>query len=254
LQAWLLGRLVTDGPPRAVGFEMLDDDDTPALAALQDYAPAEVAAAVAWADSGWPDFALYAPIFAAAAAGGAPPVAVHPTKAQVKAVMAGGLPALPPARYDALRLAPELSGDLLAALQGEVKASHCGHAPEGLLTAMVAAQQLKDAWMAERLLAQAPATGAALIAGGVHVRRDRGVPRYLARHGAGDAVIIDFAEVHPSGPSVADYVDDGAYDYVWFTPAANDEDPCERFREMLERMKHHHAPAGTPAGEGVNPP
>jgi hypothetical protein len=26
------------------------------------------------------------------------------------------------------------------------------------------------------------------------------------------------------------------FDYVWFTPAVDDEDPCEKFRKPLERM------------------
>ena len=40
---------------------------------------------------------------------------------------------------------------------------------------------------------------------------------------------------------------DDAHDFVWFTPAANDDDPCERYREMLEKMNKKHKAAEKPA-------
>jgi hypothetical protein len=27
------------------------------------------------------------------------------------------------------------------------------------------------------------------------------------------------------------------FDYVWFTPRVDDEDPCEKFKSQLDRMK-----------------
>ena len=41
----------------------------------------------------------------------------------------------------------------------------------------------------------------------------------------GHAVLVTTAERLP-------------FDAVWFTPRLDDEDPCERFREQLEGMRH----------------
>ncbi|WP_372837353.1 ChaN family lipoprotein, partial [Puniceibacterium confluentis] len=61
-QAELVARIA----PRALVFEMLTQDQaariTPDLLAN----PAALEAALAWADSGWPDFSMYYPIFVAA--------------------------------------------------------------------------------------------------------------------------------------------------------------------------------------------
>ena len=29
------------------------------------------------------------------------------------------------------------------------------------------------------------------------------------------------------------------FDYVWFTPRVDDEDPCEKFKSQLDRMKNN---------------
>jgi uncharacterized iron-regulated protein len=96
---------------------------------------------------------------------------------------------------------------------------------------MVNAQRARDMRMA-RALAGAGVERTALIAGNGHVRRDRGVPLYLA---GASALAIGQVEVRPGVDAPADYFGGFAsvrsYDYVRFTPRATREDPCITFRK-----------------------
>ena len=79
-----------------------------------------------------------------------------------------------------------------------------------------------------------------LIAGGGHVRRDRGVPTHLARHAPGTTVAsVALLEVDPDAAAPADYAArfDGAlpFDYVWFTARGDDTDPCGKLQKTLGR-------------------
>ena len=98
-----------------------------------------------------------------------------------------------------------------------------------LIAPMALAQHARDAQMARTML-DARFTGTvALIAGAGHARQDRGVPYYLRlAEPHSDIVSIAFREVaHDSAdPHVLDVA---AYDYVWFTPRVDDEDPCAAF-------------------------
>jgi uncharacterized iron-regulated protein len=99
---------------------------------------------------------------------------------------------------------------------------------------MVLAQRARDSALAESLLAGAD--GGVLIAGTGHVRNDRGVPAYLRRR-VPDATIATLAplEVRAEWTQPSDYARayGGAlpFDWVWFTPRMDDEDPCARFRQ-----------------------
>ena len=84
--------------------------------------------------------------------------------------------------------------------------------------------------MAQSLQGQAAAV---LIAGNGHVRRDFGVPHYLAQYAQGDDVrVVGFVEADGDRPEPTDYVTAGApeYDYVVFAPATPREDPCKTLR------------------------
>jgi uncharacterized iron-regulated protein len=78
--------------------------------------------------------------------------------------------------------------------------------------------------MADRLATVAGRAGGVLIAGNGHVRKDRGVPWYLAQlRPAARIVSIGLIEVEDD---LDDAGDDLPYDYVWFTPRVDDADPC----------------------------
>jgi uncharacterized iron-regulated protein len=222
LQARMIAAL---GPP-AVAFEQLDDGDaigTPTDAAA-------LAEAVAWEESGWPDFAIYAPVFAATLGAGARVLPAHPTREQLMGAGRGGIEVLGEAAKG-LRLDVRLPEGEEAELEAEIVASHCGHADERTVEMMLGMQRLKDAWMARAL--ERAGRGAVLVAGTGHTRRDRGVPIYLD----GSVVTVTLREVEQGVEEVAGYEEIGEEtDFVWFTPRVDEVDPCERYREALEGM------------------
>ncbi len=209
--------------PGAVVFEQLDLTDDVAAAKT----PAELAAAAAWADSGWPAFEIYEPVFAAAYAKGAAVVPGHPARAWVDQVMAEGFAALPPEAKEGLPEDPKLPERLQADLAEEIADSHCGMATPELTDKMTRAQLLKDTTLARELKERAPAEGGAptvLVAGNGHARGDRGVPFWLD----GERKTVAFLEVADGEFDPARYVE-GA-DWLVFTPRVDDEDPCAAFK------------------------
>lgn len=229
LQANLLERFAALHPRSSVAFEMIDEAQAAELRTIQDEEPDEIARRLYWSESGWPDFALYRPIFAAAKRAHVTLLAASPSAERVRASMAG----LSEAELELLKLKEPLPEAQLRAQADEIRESHCGHANDAMVTAMQRAQSFKDAFMAEKLLeAGGPVL---LIAGRGHVRKDRGVPVFVARRGAKSSLSIAFIDVGRDQRELGDY-DTRAFDYVVFTPRVSDADPCEQFRKQLEHM------------------
>jgi len=118
------------------------------------------------------------------------------------------------------------------ALQEELLEGHCGHLPDSMASGMGNVQRARDAIMAGAMLAAKP-SGAVLIAGRGHVRRDRAVPLYLQTAAQNSEIaVVAFIEVVAAQTSPRDYIDSivneaEPFDYVWFTPRVARKDPCE---------------------------
>jgi uncharacterized iron-regulated protein len=245
LQAWVLRALIAAGRRPAVGFEMFTVDDAAAIARYRAGLPADAAglgAAVGWDRTGWPPWPLYQPIAEAALAAGLPIVATNLSPPTLQAIARHGLVALEPSVIARLRLDAPLTPEARAEMAAEIQESHCRMLPEAMLDNMVAAQRARDAQIAERLAAALP-NGALLIAGNGHVRKDRGVPAFLALQAPGAPVAslafleVQRDEVEPQ--TYTGYFGRGPFpvDYVWFTPRLDDTDPCEQYRVPLERLR-----------------
>jgi uncharacterized iron-regulated protein len=243
LQAKLVRALIEGGRRPAVGFEMFTTDDAIVLARYLARSPKDAAGlgdAVNWSRSGWPEWRHYQPIAQAALDGSLPIVATNLSRAATDAVRRNGLPGLGPALAAQLRLA-DPSPETRSAMTRDLRDSHCGQAPEGALDRMVDIQWARDARMAASL-ARGQRDGAVLIAGAGHARRDYGVPAHLARQvPVAKIASVAFVEVDPTGTKPVDYTarfggETLPFDYVWFTPKADDVDPCERFKQSLERI------------------
>jgi uncharacterized iron-regulated protein len=164
--------------PTALVFEML----TPAQAARtpNDRGDADaLARAYDWGATGWPDFAMYHPIFAAA------PLArvfgADVARDDLARAMSDGAAAA--FGMDAARFgldAPLAAHDLTARL-AEQATAHCDMLPADLLPGMVEAQRLRDAALARAALQAVVETGGpvAVITGSGHARNDTGVPALL---------------------------------------------------------------------------
>ena len=219
LQRIALEAIAARGPRRTLAMEQFDSEHQPALdAARASGADVErVADAGRFDREGW-GWHLYRPLVAFAVERGWPLAAANLSRRELRAMVAdaGRLAALPP-----------VSAALRRELEQEMVDGHCGHRPDAkTLATMVDGQRARDARMAE-VVARA-AGPVVLLAGNAHVRRDRGVPAYLA--GGGDAVAIGLVEVRAGASSPGDYAVAGKYDFVFFTGRVDREDPCIRFR------------------------
>jgi uncharacterized iron-regulated protein len=245
LQATLVRALVASGRRPAVAFEMLDTAQAAALADHLATSPRDadrLGDAVGWRESGWPPWSEYKPIAEAALEAGLPLLAANLPAVVVSAVARGNRSALPPTLVTAYELDRPPPSDMEAAMAAEIRDAHCGHANPMMVVNMVAAQRARDAQMADTLLS-ATADGAVLIAGTGHVRRDRGVPMYLRARAPADAIAaVAFVEVEagvtkPDAYAARFSATSLPFDYVWFTPRVDADDPCERFRRSLERLR-----------------
>lgn len=251
LEATLVGTFLDAHASAAVGFEMLDED-VRAVVAMPPRDPDAFAKAVQWEESGWPEFAQYRPVFAVVLGRGARIIAAHPSGEHVRASLAG----VPDDEAHALKLDQPLSAAVRTELRDEIREAHCGHAPEAMLDAMERAQSYKDAFMARSIAdARVPVV---LVTGAGHSRNDRAVPYFLRLRGATKVTSVAFLGVE-DGRNSPDAYDVKPYDYVVFTPRVSDEDPCERFKESLRKMREAHGEGSAPAqaapaeGEAAQP-
>lgn len=253
LQAWVLTQLHRQGRAPLVALEMLHSGQAEALARHLAAYPGRLeglAEAVGWAASGWPEWSMYEPIFAAAVGAGLPLATANLSPAEVRRVAAEGVAALGAERAAALALDRPLGAAEEASLAAEITASHCGFATPPMIASMAGVQRARDAVMAEALLA-AGERGGVLITGAGHARRDRGVPWYLAARGArGGIHTVAFLEVQTGKEDPVAYregfEEQLPFDYLWFTPRVDDADPCEKFRAQLERLQARATPASAP--------
>lgn len=233
LQARILKALAGQ-PVEAVAFEMLDEADQAGVRTAAD--AATLARDVNWSASGWPDFALYRPIFDVIYRAGLGIRVAHPTRDTLRRVYTDGVGQWPRTRVVRLGLDVPFPAALQADLEAQIRREHCGYAPEKIVKPMALAQNVKDAWMARALVDAGVNGGRALIAGNGHIRRDRGVPLFLARHDQSPQRAVALLAVQADGTAVADYHPE-RYDYLIFTPRVDAIDPCVRFKQQLEQMR-----------------
>lgn len=247
IQAWLVGSMIAAGRRPAVAFEMFASDRQAALDAYLAAHPRDAAgigATVNWAETGWPDWKNYRPIAQAALDGGVALLAADLPRALRRKLAQDGISALGAERVAALGLDRPLPEDLAAPLREEIAVSHCGQLPDSMIGPMATAMTARDAQMADVLRRGAELAGhdgAILIAGIGHTRNDRAVPFHLRRaEGTASIVSLGLVEVEGGAREPAAYAAHFGtaslpFDFVWFTPVADRDDPCEKFAEQLKR-------------------
>lgn len=241
LQAWMVGQVVKAWRKPLVAFEMIDSAQAPALADYLAAHPGDAAglgAALNWDKSGWPDWqANYRPIAQAALAGGARLSAANLSRDETKIIAKGDIPA---AWAGKLGLEKPQAAEQRQAMETDIQAGHCHMLPDRALPAMVRVQRARDAVMAFAV-AQGPKS--VLIAGAGHVRTDLAAPAHLAEMAPGRKLLsVAFVEVQAGKHDPAQYAegydsDTLPFDAVWFTARAERADPCEAFRQHMEKKK-----------------
>lgn len=209
--------------PRAIVFEMLTANQAARVSGDMLDDPAALGAALEWEASGWPDFGMYHPIFAAARGaevrGAAVPREETRAAVQIGVARSFGDEAVAfglTESLDAVELADRLN------LQME---AHCDALPLELLPDMVDLQRLRDARLAQAALEALEATGGpvVVITGNGHARKDWGVPSVLERVAPG-VTVFALGQGEDGG------IPDGGYDLVRDAPGVDRDDPCAVFR------------------------
>jgi uncharacterized iron-regulated protein len=252
IQAWLVAETIAAGRRPALAFEMFASDQQAPLDAYLAAHPRDAAgigAAVNWAKSGWPDWNQYQPIAQAALDGGVALLAANLPRPLLRKLARDGVSALGAERVAALGLDRPLPEELAAPLREEIAVSHCGQLPESMIGPMATVMTARDARMAEALrrgAALAGHDGAVLITGKGHARNDRGAPFHL-RRGDDTVTIVSVAlfevaegETEPAAYAGLLGTEILPFDFVWFTPIADPEDPCAKFAEQLKRARERH--------------
>ncbi|MDG3040816.1 ChaN family lipoprotein [Roseicyclus marinus] len=215
---------VLDGiGPSAIVFEMVSAEEaqriTPDIAAEAQ----ALADLLDWANSGWPDFSYYAPLFAYGAEVPVYGALIGREAAQgafaqgAAAVFAGDA-----ARFGLTEALPDAEQ---AAREAEQMAAHCDALPPDILPGFVEAQRLRDAALAAAALAALDAHGGpvAVITGNGHARRDWGVPALIARAAPEVSVFsLGQFEAEPEG--------DVPFDLWALSGPVDRPDPCAAFR------------------------
>ncbi len=207
--------------PKALVFEMLTPDQ--AAKAPADRSDAvQLEAAFDWQARGWPDFAMYYPIFSAAPDariyGGDLPKGATKLAVKSGAVTAFGVDA---ARYG---LGQPLDPADQSAREREQAEAHCNQLPATLLPGMVQVQRLRDAALARAVVQAMQDTGGpvVVITGTGHARTDTGMPASL-RLAAPDLRVLSIGQFESNpGPTAP-------YDYWVVAPPQPRSDPCLAF-------------------------
>ncbi len=230
LQARVVGALGRAGRRVAVVWEMAQPAQAEVLRAARLETVDDLGRALDWEERGWPDWADYQPIAEQALTYDFPMLPGKPPHDLVRSLGKGG--DLPEAMAAKLRWSRVYSPEVAAELKEELEVSHCGALPSAAVNAMAEVQRFWDAWIAASLrdakaMSGSAADGAVLIAGSGHVRRDRAVPWHLE----GQSLTLAFVEVVEGRETATDYpsFDPQLFDYVWFTPRVDENDPCEAF-------------------------
>lgn len=209
--------------PVAVVWEMITQVQADRLDVTRLEQAEYVADHLGWQHSGWPDFDLYAPVFAAAV--GAAQFGAQVPRRDMATALEQGIVSYfgntAAARFGLDLPLPEAEQ---AAREAEQQANHCNAMPDEMLPLLVDAQRLRDASLAaaaDRALA-AHGGPVVVITGNGHARLDRGMAVYLAQ-------ARPDVQIRSLGQSENGEIS-GSFDLLLDAPAPDRPDPCLAFR------------------------
>ena len=236
IEAELIGALATARQLRVVALEMLDREQQETVDRVWGQGDVDAfLSATGFDERGW-GARRYRPVIEAMHDADVAPLAANLSRPDaVQVVREGWSSVFDAGQQQTLSLEAVWDETLAQRLTAALRASHCDMLPEAMIPGMQEAQRARDAVIADRVLTRYR-DGVILVAGGQHVRRDYGVPAYLAaRMPDLDVATVLLMEVDGQQP-VSAYLDawpevesGHLYDYVWFTTRAEREDPCALF-------------------------
>lgn len=211
--------------PSALVFEMLTPEAAARITPENRATEASLEAVLAWESSGWPDFAMYFPIFDAGAEAQIYGAAL-PSET-LRPIMSGELSvAFAPEDIQRFALSQPLPPDQMTQRLALQARAHCDALPEGLLPGMISVQRARDAALAKTALQALERTGGpvVVITGNGHARLDWGAPAALA---FADPSLGMFA----LGQTEEGGTIEGTFDAILDAPAVDRGDPCAIFKK-----------------------
>lgn len=228
-QARVLEAVLAGGARPALAFEMLTQDQQPAVdeAMRENADPAAVAKRVGWVERGWPNFEMYRPLFDLARRYGLPVVAIDLDQQAVRRIAKDGLGVLPADERSSLasRLAPD--ADRERGIAHDIEAAHCGLLPAAAVPGMVDAWHARNVSMARRILqALERSPQVVVIVGRGHQAPGGLVDQAEAMRPGTRQLVVDLVEAgteEPGRPAPGNHI-------VWPRPPVERPDPCAPLR------------------------
>ena len=229
IQTRILEALLAAGGRPAIAFEMIPEARQATLEAAvrSDAGAVEVDRQLAWSERGWPDFAMYWPLFELARKHGLPVVATDLDPGVNRRIGRDGLGA---AGVDPARLRSVLPDDPARdqAIARRIRAAHCDRISESR------AMRMLESWYARNVVIARRVSGALGEAPQVVVIIGRGhqspgaVPEQLDALRPGTRqLVVGLFEGRADGPA------ETTADVVWLTPARPHPDPCLSLPQRL---------------------
>ena len=230
LRAAALRQWVVAGARPAIAFEQFDRERQPDIERARRERPKDVDYLIAQAkgDPAW-QWEYYRPLVALALEYDLPIVAANLSRGDAMRVAIEGWPAVfDPATRSELRL-DALPADFRHKHENAIAIGHCNLLPADALPARARAQMSRDIVMAQSIRPYLE-RGAVLLAGNGHVRRDIGVPFWLAASERQSIVSIGMLEREDDGSAPESTV---AFDAYVITERADRADPCKDLTQRL---------------------
>ncbi|MDE4144039.1 ChaN family lipoprotein [Phaeobacter gallaeciensis] len=207
--------------PRAVVWEMITEAQAERLSEPMMSDAEATADMLDWEASGWPEFALYGPVFAAAAP--ARQYGALVPRSEARQALDQGIAAYFGARAADFGLDQPLPEAEQTEREADQMANHCNAMPAEMLPVLVDFQRLRDAALAAAVDQALEETGGpvAVITGNGHARLDRGLAVYLSK--ARPEVRIKSLGQSEGGAISGDF------DLLLDSAAAERPDPCLAF-------------------------
>jgi uncharacterized iron-regulated protein len=241
-QAWVIDGLRQRKRSAVLAFEMISQQQGVLLADQRYDSVESLLAALKQVPSSWQYEPHYIPLFKSAINADFKIRAASLDRENIRAIGNKGEQEIP-ARVKTILDYNVLTAEQEESLRQEIVDSHCGMDHEGMVSAMMLTQRVKDAVMMDSLVSNNNAETKVLVAGSGHARKDRGVPKYILQSRPGTKIVsIAWLEVLPEADTVAGYAQRWGgealpFDYVWFTPRADRPDPCEQFRRHMKKRE-----------------
>ena len=213
-------KIIATVRPTGLVFEMLTVNQILRLREWDGGDVSELGEVLRWEAAGWPDFAIYAPVFAASPGSLVLGAAISQDRMQT-AIDAGAAVAFGPDAVE-FGLTPLTPTDQQAR-EAEQAAAHCGALPPDLLPGMVEVQRVRDASFAWAVIDAFDRLGGPviLITGTGHARTDIGVPAAI-RAARPELRVWSLGQLESPDP-------DAPFDAVNVTDPVDRPDPCLAF-------------------------